>query len=76
MKKKAEENAKKRNNEFEVQEILDHKLRKGIWSYKVRWLGWGAKDDTWVPEEQLNCRDLIKAYETRAVSCESLKFRI
>lgn len=71
LKKAALENAKKGNHEFEVEEIVGHQIKKGILSYLVRWLGWGAKDDTWVPENQLSCSALIKAYETRIVSCEN-----
>lgn len=75
LKRAAKEKAQNGNNEFEVEEIVEHKIKKGISCYKVRWLGWNAKDDTWVPEEELHCPDLIKAYETRIVSCEKYKLR-
>ncbi|CAO1439435.1 unnamed protein product, partial [Diamesa serratosioi] len=69
----AKEKAKNRNNEFEVEMIIDHKIRKGILSYLVRWLGWDAKDDTWIPEDQLNCPDLVKAYDNKEAKKQKMK---
>ena len=76
LKRAAKEKARSGNNEFEVEEIVGHKLWKGVSTYKVRWLGWDAKDDTWVPEEELQCPDLIKAYLSRTVSCVNDRQRL
>lgn len=73
LKKAAREKAKDRNNEFEVEQIVGHKTIKGIVSYKVRWLGWDAKDDTWVRETELQCPALIKAYESHKKKEENAK---
>jgi len=31
--------------------------------YKVRWKGYGSKSDTWEPESNLSCQELIRNYE-------------
>lgn len=35
---------------------------KGRTEYKVRWKGWSAKYDSWLPEEELNCPQLLKRF--------------
>lgn len=51
------------NKEYEVSRIIDvHFKNNGKREFLVRWKGYSAKDDTWEPEEHLNCKDLINAY--------------
>lgn len=58
--------AKKSNNEYEVEAILDSKTQKGQTKYLIRWKGWDAADDTWEPESTLNCPDLIRAFNKKS----------
>lgn len=68
---KALENAKKSNNEYEVEAILDKKTvkskKKGTVTvkYLIRWKGWGEDGDSWEPEDTLNCPDLIRAFKKK-----------
>lgn len=36
--------------EYEVQKVIDDEMRGGKKYYRIRWKGWGAKDDTWEPK--------------------------
>lgn len=62
---KAKENAKKSNNEYEVEAIMDSRTTKGKTKYLIRWKGFDESDDTWEPEETLNCPDLIRAFDKK-----------
>lgn len=62
---KAEKEAKKSNNEYEVESIVDFKVVKNKRKYLIHWKGWDSSDDTWEPEETLNCPDLIKAFHKK-----------
>lgn len=52
-----------KQQEYEVLKIIDDELRNGKKYYRIRWKGWGAKDDTWEPKSSLSCPEIIKAYE-------------
>ena len=61
----AKEEAKKSNNEYEVEAIINSKTLKGKKKYLIRWKGFQESDDTWEPEETLNCPDLIRAFNKK-----------
>lgn len=52
-----------KKEEYEVLKIVDDEMRSGKKFYRIRWKGWGAKDDTWEPKTSLSCPEIIKAYE-------------
>lgn len=62
---KAKAQAKQSNNEYEVSSIVDSKSWKGKKKYLIRWKGFDASDDTWEPEDTLNCPELIRAFEKK-----------
>jgi hypothetical protein len=37
------------SDHFEVQQIVDHKTRKGVTTFRIRWKGYAPSDDTWQP---------------------------
>uniref|UniRef100_A0A915A7K8 Chromo domain-containing protein n=2 Tax=Parascaris univalens TaxID=6257 RepID=A0A915A7K8_PARUN len=45
--------------EFEVERILDVKLKGGIIKFEVRWKGYGSEEDSWEPEENLETARLL-----------------
>merc|ERR1712106_142799 len=50
--------------EYEVETIVNKRLRKGKPEYLVKWKGWEDPDDnTWEPVANLDCHELIEEYE-------------
>lgn len=50
--------------EYEVETIVNKRLRKGKAEYLVKWKGWEDPDDnTWEPVAHLDCKELIDEYE-------------
>ena len=51
------------DEQWEVEKILDDVTNEdGTKSYKVRWKGFTLVDDTWVPEKDMDCSDLLRDY--------------
>lgn len=48
--------------EYEVEAVVDHRVRGRFTEYKVRWKGFGPMDDSWVPEAELSCDNLLNKY--------------
>lgn len=48
---------------FEVESIQDHKTMHGKRYYLVQWLGWAPSYNEWLPADDLDCQDLLEAYE-------------
>jgi Chromo (CHRromatin Organisation MOdifier) domain len=49
--------------DYEVKFIVDDRYIKGKRQFKVRWVNYGPKDDTWVNEADMSCPKLISAFE-------------
>ena len=49
--------------EWEVEKVVDQRKAKGgKKEYLIRWKGCKASEDTWEPEDGINCPDLIAAF--------------
>ncbi|XP_055685478.1 M-phase phosphoprotein 8 isoform X1 [Lutzomyia longipalpis] len=53
------------DEEYEVEDIIDHKVSRGKTTYRIRWKGWGPKDDTWEAEDTLSCPDIVARYKKK-----------
>lgn len=59
------------SNVYEVEQLLDEKIKRNVRYYLVRWKGYAAKDDTWERESNLACPELLEQYKARQMK----KFR-
>ena len=49
--------------EYEVEDIVDHRLRNGLREYRVRWVDYGSEDDTWqVEDELIGAKEVLREY--------------
>lgn len=49
--------------EYVVEKIMDKKIIRGKVHYYLKWRGYDESQNTWEPLENLDCEDLVKAYE-------------
>lgn len=50
--------------EYVVEKVVDKKIVKGKISYLLKWKGYADDENTWEPKENLDCPNLIEAFET------------
>lgn len=75
-KKEDEEDGEEETKEFEVEKILEvhHKKNKAR-EFLIRWKGFSSADDTWEPEENLNCPDLISKFMEKVEKAKTAELR-
>lgn len=62
--------------EFEVDKILEVHFKKNKKKeFLIRWKGFTAADDTWEPEENLNCPDLITKFMQKVEKAKTADMR-
>lgn len=49
--------------EFVVEKVIDKRIRQGKVEYLLKWRGYDSDDNTWEPKDNLQCSDLVEAYE-------------
>lgn len=48
---------------FDVDKIIQHKKKRGKLLYLIRWEVYGSGDDSWMPECDLNCEEILDRYK-------------
>ena len=59
--------------EYAVEKICGRRVRKGKVEYYLKWKGYSEDENTWEPEENLDCQDLIQQYEADRAKEEQSK---
>lgn len=59
-----EQKKKVSKKQWSVAKLVDHELRSGVMFFRVRWKGYKSTDDTWEPETNLNCPELLSSYKS------------
>ena len=50
--------------EYEIENILTHKMKGNQWQYLIKWKGYSSNENTWEPEKNLlNSLETLKAYK-------------
>ncbi len=51
---------------FTVEKVLNKRIgSNGRGEYLLKWMNYPESESTWEPEDNLDCPDLIEAYETK-----------
>uniref|UniRef100_A0A1B0DB90 Uncharacterized protein n=1 Tax=Phlebotomus papatasi TaxID=29031 RepID=A0A1B0DB90_PHLPP len=55
-------------NEYQVESIIDRRVKKGRVEYYIKWEGYSSEENTWEPIDNLDCQELIEEFEAARAS--------
>lgn len=61
--KNMKSDAEEKEEEYEVETIIDDKMQKRKKYYLVKWKDYGGDENEWVLKSNLHCKDLLDEYE-------------
>jgi len=57
--------AEGQGQEYSVEKILDKRTRNGIVEYFLKWTDYDDSENSWEPEENLHCEELVNDFEEK-----------
>ncbi|XP_071479711.1 chromobox protein homolog 3-like [Diadema antillarum] len=58
---------------YQVEKVVGKRVNKGVVEYLLKWKGYSDEENTWEPEEHLECPELIEAYNKKAAQEKAAK---
>lgn len=47
---------------YKVEKIINRRIKDGIVEYRIKWLGYDSSENTWEPEENLDCIEIVEEF--------------
>jgi len=69
------DNGSGEEEEYSVEKIMDKRVRHGKVEYLIKWEGYPDSENTWEPQANLDCPDIINKFEEAAKSKKDDKKR-
>lgn len=59
--------------EYSVEKILDKRTKGGKVEYLIKWEGYPDSENTWEPQDNLDCPDIISNFEAKRTAASAKK---